>query len=370
MFDAIVVGAGLAGCSTAIHLVSRGHDVLLIEKQHYPVHKLCGEFLSGESQAYLFRLGVLEAVNASGARQIERARLFVPSGRPFETQLATPGFGISRWTLDHLLMVRAIAAGVTVRQGLSAREIEGDLAQGFRVQTIAESFKSRLVVGAFGKRSTLDRKLQRPSLRVARPHVAFKVHYRGSSDLDAVELHAFRGGYLGLCPLGEDTVNACWVADEEALRAANGDPEALLQSIAEQNPHVGRRLEGLKRLDSTYLATSQLHFRPRESVVRDVAMVGDAAGLIAPMCGDGMSMAMRSGELLAAHADRYLRRQVSADTFKRRYMRRWAIEFRLRMELGFLLHKGFCNSRASQVGVRVARTLPGLGNYLIRLTRG
>lgn len=370
VFDVIVVGAGLAGCSTAIHLVTRGRSVLLIEKQHFPVHKLCGEFLSGEAQAYLFRLGVLEAVNAAGARPIDRAVLTAPEVKPFSTELTTPGFGISRWTLDHLLMVRAIAAGVTVRQGLSVKSIDGDLSSGFGVQTLTEAFEARVVVGAFGKRSTLDRKLGRPSLQLPRPYVAFKAHYRGSSLLNAVELHAFPGGYLGLCPLGERTINVCWVAEDRLLRELGGSPDALLSWIAERNPHIAERLQGLERLQSTFLATSQLHFRPKEGFAKDVAMVGDAAGLIAPMCGDGMSMAMRSGELFAAHADRFLRRGEHPETFKRRYLRRWALEFRFRMDLGYFLHWGYCNSRASRFGLRAVRTLPGLGNALVRLTRG
>ncbi|HEX7070732.1 MAG TPA: NAD(P)/FAD-dependent oxidoreductase [Rhodothermales bacterium] len=370
LFDVIVVGAGLAGSSAAIHLVSRGYSVLLLEKHFYPVHKLCGEFLSGESQTYLHRLGVLEAVRDAGAQQINHALIGTRKGRRYTLRLRRHGLGISRFSLDHILMVRAVAAGVTVRQGLTVKEIEGDLDTGFTVATDTGVFASRIVIGAYGKRSTLDRKLERGFLDSSRAHVAFKAHFEGAADADVVELHAFDGGYLGLCPLGRNVVNACWIGHETMLRDSAGDPDEMLRRIQADNPYLGERMRTLERIPSSYLATSQLYFRSKGAMKADVAMVGDAAGLIAPMSGDGMSMALRSSEILVPYVDRYLRGRVDAEDFRRRYARRWQFEFMLRMQVGYWLHEGFCTPRAAETGVAIARGVPLLGRALMRATRG
>ena len=239
MYDVIVVGAGLGGSAAAIHLVSRGHNVLLLEKHFYPVHKLCGEFLSNESHDYLLRLGVLEAVLSSGVQRVTESIMTTPGGQRFTMRLRKPGMGISRFSLDHMLMVRAVAAGVKVRQGLGVKDIQGDLDSGFVVSTDGGEFQSRFVIGAYGKRSKLDRKLGRSFLDSTRPYVGFKAHFEGGTDTEAVELHAFQGGYCGLCPLGHNVVNACWIGSDATLRAVGGDPDRMLKRMQVENPALG-----------------------------------------------------------------------------------------------------------------------------------
>ena len=368
-FDVIVIGAGPAGSATAIHLTSRGYEVLLLEKHFYPTHKLCGEFLSGESRRNLLGLGLLEAVSEAGARPVTQMLFSAADGSRFSWRLPTPGFGISRYTFDHLLMIRAVAAGVTVRQGLSAKSIEGSLRAGFEVRTETESFTSRVVVGAFGKRSLLDRKLERAFLHEARPIVAFKAHFASADPDGQVELHAFDGGYCGICPAGPDAINACWLSSDEKLRRAGGDPDRLLQVIMAENGLIGARLEGLERISSSYLATGQIHVRRKLPHEREVLMVGDAAGMIAPMCGEGMSMALRSAEMVVPLIDRHLRGRLSGEGLLKAYGRRWALEFRARMYVGYWLHQGFGNPRAALIGLRTVKTLPGLANLLFRSTR-
>ena len=161
--DVIVIGGGLAGTSTAIHLARAGRKVLLFEKQRYPAHKLCGEFLSVEVAGLFDRLGVLEAVRAAGACTIETARVTTTGGASFEAPLPGRALGLSRYRLDHLLLGHARTAGVDARDGTPVRDVRGDLGAGFRVETDGAVFAAPLVVGAYGKRGTLDRPRRRAS---------------------------------------------------------------------------------------------------------------------------------------------------------------------------------------------------------------
>src|SRR5690606_15442143 len=162
---------------------------------------------------------------------ISESIMTTAGGQRFRMRLQKPGMGVSRFSLDHMLMVRAVAAGVTVRQGLGVKDVTGNLDEGFGVRTDAGTFQARFVVGAYGKRSRLDRKLGRSFLTAARPDIGFKAHFTGSMDTEAVELHAYEGGYCGLCPLGHNVVNACWIGSEAALRASGGDPDRMLQRM-------------------------------------------------------------------------------------------------------------------------------------------
>src|SRR4051812_16061166 len=165
MYDAVVIGAGLAGCSAALQLARRGRRVLLLEAERYPVHKMCGEFLSPEARGLFRELGVDAAIEAAGAVPIRRVAITTRDGAAWTGRLPGEATGLSRWTLDPLLFDAAVAAGADGVQGAAAREVTGDARDGFVVRYTADGreveVETRLVVGAFGKRSRLDRALGR-----------------------------------------------------------------------------------------------------------------------------------------------------------------------------------------------------------------
>jgi len=112
-YDAIAIGAGLSGCSAAIQLAKLGYRVLLLEQSHYPMHKLCGEFLSVEVTAAFEHLGILEQVHKIGAQPIHRAYLTTANGASFRSKLPSTALGLSRYQLDLMLFQRSQAVNVT-----------------------------------------------------------------------------------------------------------------------------------------------------------------------------------------------------------------------------------------------------------------
>lgn len=370
IYDAIIIGAGLAGSSAAIRLAGAGRHVLLLEKHRYPVHKLCGEFLSVEVGEAFARLGVLEAVRRAGATSIDAALVTTADGAVLREPLPGTALGLSRYRLDPLLFAHARARGADAREGMTVRDVQGDLERGFTVEAGGASFRGRVVLGAYGKRGRLDGRLARPFLRERTPFVAFKAHYEGVDLGGVIELHAFDGGYCGLLQVEAGRVNACWISHERLLKAAGRDPDRMAAEALAQNPVLAERFGAMRRVSERFEAVSQVSFARKGTFVRDICMIGDTAAMIAPLCGDGMAMALRSAELAAGPVDGFLEGTLAAQELRDAYTAAWEDDFGTRLRLGRWVHHGLTRPRLAGLGLRLCRVLPGLGGWLIRHTRG
>ncbi|MDX1545580.1 MAG: FAD-dependent oxidoreductase [Rhodothermales bacterium] len=368
-YDAAIIGGGLAGCSAAIQLARRGHCVVLFEKLRYPHDKLCGEFLSVEVQAMFERLGVLGAVRLAGAHPIRQALVTTMDGAAFRHDLPGTALGLSRYRLDALLAEHARACGATVRDGVAVRSVAGSLDDGFTLETDAGTVAARVVLGAYGKRSTLDRHLGRSFLKERSPYVAFKAHFSGAALPGVIELHSFEGGYCGLSHVEGERINACWITRDEVLKGAGGDPEAMIDGPMQRNPALARRLGAMTRVSDRFCAVAQVSFAPKAAFAGDVCMVGDTAGMIAPMCGDGMAMALRAAELAAPRAAAFLEEEAPAAAFRDGYRAAWRGEFGLRMRLGRWMHHAYCRPSVARVAVAACRRVPAAGRWLMHKTR-
>jgi flavin-dependent dehydrogenase len=368
-YDVVIIGGGLAGCSAARQLAQRHYDVCLLEQHTYPRHKLCGEFLSPEAQDSFRRLGVLDEVQSAGARAIAHTRLTDASGASTRHALPAPALGLSRYRLDALLFRAACAAGTDGRPGTRVTDLRGSLRDGFVVETTGAPVEGRLVLGAYGRRTRLDRSLDRPFLHESSPYVGFKAHYEGPGVPDTIELHSAPGGYCGVSPVEANRANVCWIGRVDALTAAGGTPEAMLDALR-RNPALDARLRELHRVSKRFEAVSQVPLMPKSRVVNDVCMVGDAAGMIAPLCGDGMAMALQAADLVVPLAATFLEGDGRPAPFRRAYDRRWRQTFGRRMRLGRWVHAAAFRPGAAQALVRACRWVPPLARWLIRSTRG
>ena len=382
VFEAAIVGGGPAGCSAAIALADRGVRVVLFEAKTYPHDKLCGEFLSPECAALLDRLGLTPTMRALRPTQIEIACLTAPDGTTWETRLPGVAWGLSRKALDAALAERAAALGVDVRQATTVTGIGGSLQSGFELETRSAAsatsnatlVRARVVVAAHGKRGALDRALGRRFLRRPQPFLALKAHFRGPPLPNRIELHAFPGGYCGLSELEGGAANVCLLAHESIFKArANGHgPARLAHFLAwmqTQNARLGDWLTQAKRIDAQWLSIGQAPFVGKRPVVGDVLMVGDAAGLIAPLAGDGIGMALRGGILTAARTAEFLSGRLSAAEFRRRYAADWQREFGARLRLGRWLQAFMLRPGLLAHALQIVNAVPPLGRYLVTHTR-
>ncbi len=364
LYDAAILGGGIAGCSAAIHLAARGHRVILFEQKRYPVNKLCGEFLSVEASGYLEKLGVLSTLESAGATRIRHMKLIARSGHIATGNLPGIALGVSRYVLDNALIERASELGAECLQGMHVRSVSGRLGS-FNVEASdGRTFHSQTVVMAYGKRSEFAKRKE-----TSDKHVAFKAHFQGAFMQDTIEMFSFAGGYVGLSAIENGLTNACFISTAAALQQAGGKVDDFIRSASKQSAPLRDRLGGLTQCVKT-IGVSNFSFAIHGAINGDKLNIGDAAAMIAPLCGDGMSMAMRSAQIAAHGLDDYLNGHTGAEALKSSYAAAWTNEFLLRLKLGQVLQRVAENSFAADLAIQACATLPKVADLLIALTRG
>jgi flavin-dependent dehydrogenase len=366
VFDVIIVGGGLAGLTAAIHLSRKNLSVLVFEKVAYPHHKVCGEYLSNEIIPYLDSLDV----QLPHPAKINTLLLSNVKGKCLRLELPLGGIGISRLTLDHTLYQKAEACGVafvfdTVRSIAfkdSRFEVRG---------TLEESFNAVLVIGAYGKRSQLDKELQRPFMDQRSPWLAIKAHYSHAGFPDnEVALPNFKGGYGGLSRTESGAVNFCYLAHHTSF-VTQGNISDFTREVAGKNPFLEDFLHTATPLFDKPLSIAQISFEKKDAVVNHVLMCGDTAGLIHPLCGNGMAMAIHAAKIASEkicrffQEDSYSRSQLESD-----YTKIWQQTFAGRLRLGRRLQNVLLNPFLADRLMGLATLNPRLLGSIIKRTHG
>lgn len=363
MHDLIIIGGGLAGLTAAIHLSREGREVVLFEKEEFPHHKVCGEYLSSEVLPYLNDLDL--DLYELGPARIKKLQFSTREGREINAPLPLGGLGISRYALDFYLYQKALEAGVRI---LPQKVLEVAFAQrNFEVTTTAGTYRALQVFGAFGKRSILDKKLRRRFFNSPSQWVAIKQHYENQEfPEDMVGLHNFRGGYCGLSRTETGRVNVCYLASYKSFKR-HGNAEDFLNHEIRRNPYLDRFFSRAEPIFDKPLAIAQISFSKKERTLDQMLMIGDAAALIHPLSGNGMAMAIHSGKLAS---EAYLNHLKDRQAMAAQYRKSWNRSFSRRLAAGMLLQRVLLNERASGISQRMLSMVPFLMPELIRMTHG
>lgn len=373
--DVLIIGGGLAGLAAAILLARVGHKVVVVERHAYPFHRVCGEYISLESWPFLEDLGIpLSDMNLPIIKQL---RVTDVAGRAVATKLPLGGFGISRYQLDYLLAKQAQAVGVTIVQGTVQQVMLPEVADGLhQVLTDQGVFSARLVLGAFGKRSNLDVAMKRPFVQAASDnrspyhnYIGVKWHLDADLPLDLIELHNFQDGYAGISAVEGGATCFCYLTTAQNLRKA-GSIEAMEQAILSQNPVLKRYLTTFNKRWESPQTIAQVSFAPKAPVEQGIWMLGDSAGLIAPLCGNGMSMALHAAAIAAPLAHQYLTGEVPWHEAEQKYAAAWRTHFSTRLWVGRNIQAMFGNPLMTAMAVGLFRLMPPALAPLIKLTHG
>ena len=365
-WDIIIIGGGLAGLTTALHLANENYKICLIEKSEYPHHKVCGEYVSNEVLPYLNFLGIDPF--SVGAKKISKLKITDTKGLPINATLPLGGFGISRFAFDNLMFQTLKDKIEIIFDTVEKVIFEGN---NFSVTTQAKDvFKADFVIGTFGKRSNIDSFLKRSFMIKKSPWLAVKSHYEYDLAEDTVALHNFNGGYCGLSKTETNAVNACYLTTFKSFKKY-GDIDSFQKKELSKNPLLNTFFEEAKPIFKKPLTISQISFQKKEPVENHIFMVGDSAGIIHPLCGNGMAMAIRSSQIFsdlfieAFQKDGFDRAKLEKD-----YATKWQYEFGERLRTGRLIQKVLMNPITSKAGFTLARSIPKLVPKIIEKTHG
>ncbi|WP_395067420.1 NAD(P)/FAD-dependent oxidoreductase [Flavobacterium sp.] len=365
--EIIIIGGGLAGLTAGIHLSKKGISVTIIEKNEFPKHKVCGEYISNEVLSYFDYLGI--QLSHLKPTTITKLQFSTTDGTSINTKLPLGGFGVSRYQLDFYLYKIAIENGCKILK----EEVE-DVIFDKEKFTIATSDGTILVadfvIGAFGKRSNIDLRLNRNFIKQKSPWLAVKAHYLGEFPNDLVGLHNFKGGYCGVSKVENDIINICYITQYAAFKEYKNVND-FQNLVVKQNPHLNKIFENSKLLFEKPLTISQISFEEKLSVENHILMIGDTAGLIHPLCGNGMAMAIHSAklvsELLIGFANNELKTRADLE---KKYSKLWNFNFKRRLKTGRLLSKTLLKPKLSEALMRISIIFPLVLNTIIRKTHG
>jgi hypothetical protein len=315
-----IVGGGLAGLTLGIGLRQRGITVAIFEAGHYPRHRVCGEFISGNGPAVLERLGLLPLVERAGAIRVHSAMFIAGANHSPARQLTAPALGLSRYLLDSTLANEFQRLGGELHSGsryhfpTSQNEALSTSPNAATTSPSLPRSGGEAALRAHGKNS-FD--VQRSAFDVRRSQCdgdgiirasgrrpqstqngwrwfGLKAHARNVNLAADLEMHVSDDNYVGVSRINGGEVNICGLfrgrpgetreSAFDLLRGAPGSPLREKLAHAQFDEH-------------SFCSIAGLSLTPHRAVDEQDCCIGDAVTMIPPVTGNGMSMAFESAEI-------------------------------------------------------------------------
>jgi len=363
----VVVGGGISGLLTAIQLATAGIECFLVEKKNYPFHRVCGEYISNETVPFLHSLNLYP--DQFHPPLIQRFQLSSVRGKNKIVPLDLGGFGISRYTFDSFLYEKAKSLGVIFYLKEEVEKILFDR-ETFLVKTQNRQLEADFVIGAFGKRSKVDVQLDRSFIQKRSPYVGVKYHIKTDHPNNLIALHNFDGGYCGISNVEEGKTNLCYLTHRENVRRFKSIKE-MEEAILFKNPFLKNIFTNSQFLFDKPETINEISFETKLPVEAHILMTGDAAGMITPLCGNGMAMAIHSAKIVSDLLVKYSKqKKISRIQLEQQYIDAWNKLFKNRLWFGRQVQKLFGSEWASNAAVNLAINIRPLADVIIKGTHG
>ena len=362
----IICGGGLSGLIAANQLAIAGIGVIVIEKNEYPFHRVCGEYISNETIPFLKSLDLFPSEFNPPA--ITRFQLTSINGKSAQLPLDTGGFGISRYSFDDFLYRNARERGAQFLLNTEAAHIGFDNDQ-FIVKAGERILQGNVVIGSFGKRSRLDISMKREFIQKRSPYTGIKYHVRTDQPSDLISLHNFNDGYCGISQVEDQKFTLCYLTHRDNLKKY-GNIKVMEEAVLFKNPFLKSLFLNSEFLYERPEVINEISFATKQPVENHVLMAGDAAGMITPLCGNGMALAIHSAKLVSELVIKFFAREITREQMEHLYHKKWNYFFARRLWVGRQIQQLFGAEWTSNLAVNLMQHVKPVAGFLIRQTHG
>lgn len=328
-FDAIVVGASIAGSTTTALLARSGYRVLLLDKARFPRPKVCGEGLMPAGAHILDRLGLLDPLKQDGLRAFRGLRLYPSRGDCLQLNFHDTSPSAGGWIVPRLGVDTRLAHWASRQPEVVF--LEDFSVRGFSLLTDrvevegsrfgrSHTYRARLLIGADGIRSQFHRRLQIPRARPRSRRFALSSQpIRLRDKQPFVEVHFSSLGEAYVAPLQDDLALVTLLLFGERRQTGLNRAQLYFESL-KSFPALWLRLIDVTP-HAEVQATAPLASRPARAHAHRLLLVGDAAGAVDPVTGQGMTLALKDAELACTILGDRLRADDIAEEDLRTYSR-------------------------------------------------
>ena len=377
-YDISIIGGGPAGSTAAIYFARLGYRVSVFERQKFPRETLCGEFLSHEVTSILKELNLFDDFLTHNPNEINSFRFIDKTGNSTSTKLNFQAYGLRRSVFDNFLLTQAGAEGAAVFQHQEVKSIERIKDELFRLQVKDDKgnlnlIDSKIVIAAYGKKNILDKVLNRKFVELKSNLNGIKFHVEcehfNSFPKDEIQIVSSKNIYCGFNKVDNNKITVCSLIDNSNNSM---HPNELLKNLILKNDHLKNYVSNTftKILDNSKIyGTGNIYFGKREKVNNGIFMLGDAAGIITPLAGDGIGMAMQSAKLLSEILDNGFKKKLGRKIIENNYKIEWENLFDDRVRNARLIQKIILSKRGNFIGRTVIKIYPNVIRKLINITR-
>ena len=361
-FDVIIIGGGPAGSVAGINLARSGLRTAIIERKNFPRDTLCGEFLSVEVINYLKESDLYKKFMSLNPNLINS--LFIGTGhRVIEKKLPFTAHSIKRSIFDNFLLNEAVHAGVKLIQPAEVIAVLSNsdhLITRFKENNTIEEITSRFVIGAYGKRTMLDRKIERKFSSVKTEFSGIKFHLKKEFvpgiNASGVYLFPARHIYCGINSVDNNEVTICFLSSKYGDAKS---PKERFKKLFIENREFSSLFSDNFNPDfdnEKIYGAGNIYFGKKELIKNRILMVGDAAGVISPLAGDGIGIAFQSASMLSKIIiENFNRKDIN--TVVEKYSYEWERIFSRRFKTAGIIQNLFLNNILEKIPAVLIKSL-------------
>jgi flavin-dependent dehydrogenase len=376
--EVTIIGGGPAGSIAAIKLTDLGFDVCLVEKKIFPRETLCGEFLSKEVIENLNELNLYEEFISLNPNPIKNFKLINNDGREISVNLNFPAFGLRRSVFDDFLLTAVKRKRIKILQPAEVKEIRRE--DNCFVLTIKYkdggciTVASKYVIAAYGKQNNLDKSLKRNFVFYKSNLNGVKLHLNANLfkefKKDDIKIYLSDGIYCGVNLVENNYITICFL--ENTRKQRNSSRQNLLNFISGTEKFKSLFNPGYEEYIKSNMVygTGNIFFGKRKAVENGIFMIGDAAGVIAPITGDGIAMAFQSAGIISQLLFKVRSDKLSIANIEKYYQIEWDSLFRNRIFSSYIIQNILLLNFSRNVSLEILNRFPKILPYFIKITRG